>query len=214
MQAIQVVGLFNISYGDVVGLQVLGLFNIFGGKVEGLQVVSLFNKSQGFICFQIFGLFNKVGDVEGGQVSVFFNKVKWVDGFQVVFINVVDMVNGVLVGLFNIVKNGYNCFELLFNDVLFVNVVLKFGVYFFYNIFKVGMCWDMQEQFGIVGVVEEVWVYSWGFGYGIGIIKCFILNLMMNVEVICMYINELEWWIKEVNLFNQFSLILGYNGMD
>lgn len=213
-QAIQAAGLFNISHGDAAGLQASGLFNISRGKAEGLQVASLFNKSQGFTRSQISGLFNTAGDVEGGQVSALFNKAKRVDGFQVALINVADTVNGVPVGLLNIVKNGYNRLELSSNDALFANAALKLGAYSFYNIFKAGLRWDMQEQAGTAGAVEETLAYSWGLGYGIGTTKRFTPNLMMNVEATCMHINELERWTKSVNLLNQLSLTLGYNGTD
>ncbi|MEQ8706953.1 MAG: DUF4974 domain-containing protein [Phaeodactylibacter sp.] len=218
-QAIQAAGLFNITQGDAAGLQASGLFNIAKGKADGMQVASLFNKSEGFTRSQISGLFNKAGDVEGGQVSSLLNVAGRVDGFQIALINVADTVNGVPVGLLNIVKNGYNRFELSSNDALFANAALKLGAYSFYNIFKVGMRWDSQETTGFATagstpVTEDERVYTWGLGYGIGTTKRFSPNLMMNVEATCMHINEIESWTKEMNLLNQLSLTLGYNGAD
>lgn len=218
-QAIQAAGLFNISHGDAAGLQMSGLFNVSKGKADGVQAASLFNKSQGFTRSQVAGLFNKAGDVEGGQVSALLNMAKRVDGFQVALINMADTVNGVPIGLLNIVKHGYNRFELSSNDALFANASLKLGAYSFYNIFKVGMRWDMWEMPGlsIAGnqpAAEAEREYSWGLGYGIGTTKQFGPNLMMNVEATCMHINEMERWTKAVNLLNQLSLTLGYNGTD
>lgn len=212
-QAVQAAGLFNISHGDAAGIQASGLFNISQGKAEGLQVASLFNQSNGFTRSQVSCLFNKAGDVEGGQVSALFNKAKRVDGFQVALVNVADTVNGVPVGLLNIVRNGYNRFELSSNDALFANAALKLGAYSFYNIFKAGMRWDMMEQPAGIGIGEEL-AYTWGLGYGIGTTRRLGPNLMINAEATCMHINEMESWTKEVNLLNQLSLTLGYNGTD
>lgn len=216
-QAIQAAGLFNISHGDAAGLQASGLFNISKGKADGMQVASLFNKSSGFTRSQIAGFFNKAGDVEGGQVSSLLNIAKRVDGFQVALVNVADTVNGVPIGLLNIVKNGYNRFELSSNDALFANAALKLGAYSFYNIFKVGMRWDQVEVAGtaVAGNDPELERgYTWGLGYGIGTTKHFSPKLMMNIEATCMHINELERWTKAVNLLNQLSLNISYNGVD
>ena len=209
-QAVQAAGRFNISHGDVAGLQASGLFNISKGKADGMQMASLFNSSNGFTRSQVSGIFNQAGDAEGGQVSALINIAKKVGGFQIALINVADTVNGVPVGLLNIVKNGYNRFEVSSNDALFANAALKVGAYSFYNIFKVGMRWDTPETTN--GAAERA--YSWGLGYGIGTTKRFNPRLMMNIEATSMHVNEMERWTRDLNLLNQLSLTLGYNGTD
>ncbi len=210
-EAVQAAGLFNISKRNMTGLQASGLFNITQGKAEGLQVASLFNRSKGFTRSQVAGLYNAAGDVEGGQVSSLLNVARDVDGFQVGLINVADTVNGVSVGLLNIIKNGYNRFELSANDALFANAALKLGSYAFYNVFRAGIRWDKPPAApGSINQADNT-AYTWGLGYGIGTTKRFTPHLMMNVEAVCMHINEMEPWTRDLNLLNQLSLTLGYN---
>lgn len=214
-EAIQAAGLFNISKGDMTGMQASGLFNVSKGRADGLQVASLFNRSQGFTRSQVAGLYNWAGDVKGGQVSSLLNIARDVDGFQVGLVNIADTVNGVSVGLLNIIKNGYNRFELSANDALFANAALKLGGYAFYNVFRAGLRWDKQPassvSISLAGGSAGTTAYTWGLGYGMGTTKRLSPQLMMNVEAVCMHINEREPWTRDLNLLNQLSLTLGYN---
>ncbi len=221
--AVQGAGLFNISYGDYTGVQASGLFNAASGCIEGLQVASIFNRSAGKTRSQVAGIFNIAGHVEGGQVSAVLNAAGRVDGFQVGLINVADTVSGLPLGLLNIVKNGYNRFELSANDALFINASLKLGAYSFYNIFHAGLRWDRLsagELSGQAGTgtslkeAAEETVYSWGLGYGIGTTIPLGARLLLNAEAVAIQVNERDTWAEELNLLNQLRVTLDYHGRD
>lgn len=198
----------NINRGDFAGVQASGLFNISGGNADGLQASGLFNYSGGEAKTQISSLFNIAGDVSGAQASVMFNKAKRVDGFQFSLINVSDTINGVPLGLLNIVHHGYNRVELSAGDALYANIGLKLGARSFYNIFHAGARWDAAPA----GTGAQT--MSWGLGYGMG--SAIILNprLLLNIEAIAIHLNEREGWSRQLNLLNQLRFTLDFHHPD
>ena len=195
----------NVTNGDFAGVQAAGFFNIAGGNADGLQVSGLFNYSGGAVKTQVSSLFNKAGDVEGAQASLLFNKAKRVDGFQFGLVNVSDTINGVPLGLLNIVRHGYNRIEISTSDALYANVGLKLGARSFYNIFQLGARWDD------VPPNTNARKMSWGLGYGLGSAITINPRLLLNIEAVAMQINEQERWTREVNLLNQLRLTLDFH---
>lgn len=109
----------------------------------------------------------------------------------------------VFIGLFNFVKYGYNWVDVGVLEGLFVGLGVKFGICKFYNIVQLGLCWDSVEC-EVDGQIVSVVYMIWGFGYGFGVVLCLGKKSLFNMEVVVMYINEMEVWIIELNLLGQF----------
>jgi hypothetical protein len=202
--AVQLAGIANKSKGDYRGLQFSGLFNSSGGKAEGSQISGLFNYAYSNAGTQLSGLFNIAGDVSHGQISGLFNKGAYVNGAQLALINISDTITGTPIGLFNIVKKGYNRIEVSGNDALFANVGVKFGAHRLYNIIHAGARWDELKP-GVADTAPGTYM-SWGLGYGIGNTTALSPRLLMNFELVAIQINEQEYWTKSLNLLNQVRL--------
>lgn len=201
--AIQAAGLYNKS-GGFSGVQMAGLFNVAGGQSNGIQLASLFNYSRKKTHTQLSTLFNIGGDVSWGQASTLLNVGKEVQGFQFGLVNVADTVSGASIGLLNLVKKGYNRVEFSGGEGFHANFALKLGAHSFYNIFHVGAHWDQREE---AGVQQDVNV-SWGLGYGFGSALRLGRGTLLNVEAVAIHVNEAERWTDQLNLLNQFRLLL------
>ena len=202
--AVQLAGIANRSKEDYKGLQFSGLFNTSGGKAEGSQISGIFNYAYSDAGTQLSGLFNIAEDVHHGQLSGLFNKGRHVNGSQIGLVNISDTITGTPIGLFNIVKKGYNRIEISSNDVLYANVGVKFGAHRFYNIIHAGARWDNLKP-GATGTPPGTYM-SWGLGYGIGNTTRLSPRVLMNFELVAIQINEQEYWTRELNLLNQVRL--------
>jgi len=211
-EAAQLAGIGNLSKADYKGLQLAGIFNHSGGNAEGTQMAGLFNYAYGKTGTQVAGLFNIAGDVSEGQVSAIFNKGAKVEGSQLALINIADTISGTPIGLINIVKNGYNRFEISAHDILYANVALKLGAHKFYNIFHLGARWDKLKP-GEPDAAPGTYM-SWGLGYGIGNTAILNPRLLMNFELVAVQINEQEYWTRELNLLNQVRLTFDFHKPD
>jgi len=195
-EATQAAGLMNWVEGDVAGLQVSGLLNLAGGNAAALQVAGAFNFNRGDAKVQVGGIFNVARDVEIGQFGGLLNVAKEVKGFQVAFLNISDTVSGVPIGLINIVKHGYNKFEIYGGEGLHGNLQLKLGANAFYNIFHVGARYPQGDS-----------TYTWGLGYGIGTVSVVSPKSSFNFELMAIHISENEAWTNTLNSVGQFRFL-------
>lgn len=222
-EAAQAAGFANMVRGNVTGMQTAGLFNVVGGNARALQASGLFNKtggdskfqaaggfnrsrgsskwqasglfnlSRGNTKFQISSLFNRADNVQVGQFGT-LNRAKGnMQGLQIGLINISDTVSGVPIALINIVKRGYNKFEIYGSEILHGNFQLKLGANRFYNIFHVG-----------ARVPPGDGSYIWGIGYGIGKVSKLSKRSTLNWELMAMHINENEPWTNTLNSIGQF----------
>jgi hypothetical protein len=195
-EAAQAAGVVNWVKGDMAGVQASGLFNMTGGDASALQAAGAFNFNKGNAKVQIGGVFNVAKDVEIAQVGGVFNVAKEVKGFQIALINVSDTVSGVPIGLINIVKKGYNKFEMYGSEILHGNFQMKLGANAFYNIFHVG-----------ARVPQGNGKYTWGLGYGIGTVSTVSPKTSLNFELMAIHINENEPWTNKLNSIGQFRFL-------
>lgn len=161
-------GLFNINEENQRGTQVAGIFNIVGKNSKGIQVAGIFNKvigsSQGI---QVAGVFNSAEDNSGAQIAGLFNhsseqaKLQISGGaniaetvgtqiglankastakFQLGLVNITDTDDGVMLGLFNFVKEG-GLFEvgISTNDYIYGAATLVTGTDKLYAIISAGV---------------------------------------------------------------------------
>ncbi|MBK9014235.1 MAG: STN domain-containing protein [Saprospiraceae bacterium] len=193
----------NMIRTDMKGFQVAGLGNKVGRNMTGTQrsrgsskwqAAGAFNLSRGNTKFQVSGVFNSANDVEIGQFSILFNRSRGeMKGLQIGLINISDTVSGVPIGLINIVKRGYNKFEIYGSEILHGNFQLKLGANAFYNIFHVG-----------ARVPPGDGSYQWGLGYGIGTVTTLSPKSTLNWELMAIHISENETWTNTLNSIGQF----------
>jgi len=107
LEGFQSAGVFNIAGGSVEGFQGSGVFNIAEG-VEGFQGAGVFNIAEGIEGFQGAGVFNIADNVEGTQLAGVFNVAGKAEGFMIAPINIADSLDGVAIGLVNIIGDGVN----------------------------------------------------------------------------------------------------------
>lgn len=208
---LQASGVFNVVGGNAKALQASGFFNKTGGdsKMQAaggfnrsrgssrVQAAGVFNLSRGNTKLQIGGLFNSANDVEIGQFGGLFNRARGnMKGLQIGLINISDTVSGVPIGLINIVKRGYNKFEIYGSEILHGNFQLKLGANRFYNIFHVG-----------ARVPPGDGSYVWGLGYGIGTVTTVSHKSTLNWELMAIHISENETWTNNLNSIGQFRFL-------
>ncbi|MCF8248175.1 MAG: STN domain-containing protein [Saprospiraceae bacterium] len=194
-KALQASGLFNQTGGDS-KMQAAGGFNRSRGSSR-VQAAGVFNLSRGNTKLQIGGLFNSANDVQIGQIGGLFNRARGeMKGLQIGLINISDTVSGVPIGLINIVKRGYNKFEIYGSEILHGNFQLKLGANAFYNIFHVG-----------ARVPPGDGSYIWGLGYGIGTVTTLSEKSTLNWELMAIHISENETWTNNLNSIGEFRFL-------
>lgn len=191
VNAIQVAGLVNVTKGGFSGVQLAGLGNHVAENANGVQVAGLYNVNKGNGQYMAAGILNIAKDVKGNQVSGLVNKGRNVDGFQLGLINIADSVRYGSFGLINIVKKGYNRFEIFGGEALHANLAYKFGSHQWYNVIQIGRRIDNK---------------TWGIGYGFGTISAINDKLSVNYEISASQINENGGWTNKLNLLNQFRV--------
>lgn len=193
---IQAAGLFNHSGGNARAIQASGIFNASGGDVK-IQTAGAFNLSRGNARVQISGIFNMANDVQIGQIGGVVNLAKGeMKGLQIGLLNISDTVSGIPIGLINIVKHGYNRFEIYTSEIFYGNFQLKLGANAFYNIFHVG-----------ARIPQADGSYLWGIGYGIGTVSMLSPKNHLNFELMAMHINEDEPWTNTLNSIGELRFL-------
>jgi hypothetical protein len=155
----QLAGIANLADSTTHGFQLAGIHNASFGNFSGGQVSGISNSiTKGESRIQVAGIGNKTDVNTGLQVSGIFNFAIENKGVQVSLINTSLEGNGISIGLFNFVKNGYHKTELTFNETFPLNLTFKTGVRKFYNTYHLG------ARFG------QNALYAVGLGFGSNLI--------------------------------------------
>ncbi|MBL4654059.1 MAG: hypothetical protein JKY53_14525 [Flavobacteriales bacterium] len=140
--SIQLSGFGNVAAKESKLLQVAGFINI-AGRFKGIQ-------SAGFL--NVAG-----GQSKGVQLSGFANiATDTLKGMQIGILNFSDTLQGASIGLFSYSKRGYHVVEIYGSDFSHVNIALKSGTNYLYNIYEAGI----RLSGG------KIW-YNVGFGFGL-----------------------------------------------
>lgn len=202
-------GVFNYNSGNVKGFQMAGVANINKKNTSGFQLSGIANinalDTKGF---QLSTANITLGKLEGFQLGV-FNVAKKVKGLQIGVFNYRENDDeGLSIGLFNIIKNGYYVAETTTGEVLYANTNFKMGSKKFYSIFKLGYSSFKSKP-----------VYSYGFGFG----RLFAMSEKMVISTDLSYnkiVHDNDWSVKKNDLYkldvnynlklaNKFSLVAG-----
>jgi len=165
----QVSGVLNTNLHEMTGLQLAGVANIQTGKITGCQLSGVYGIASDVKGVQLSGVMSHTThNVSGVQISSILNKAKKLNGLQFGIVNIADSIeNGVQIGLFNIVKNGYHAFEFTKDETYYCNFMYKTGGKRLYSILNAGINKDKV-----------------GVGYGIGYIQPIYKTLSVNLDAI------------------------------
>lgn len=199
----QLAGVYNKCFGASTGMQLSGLIND-ADSLAGIQAAGVINSSTGNIYgLQIAGVLNQANRVGGAQVSGLINKAHVVNGSQFGLINIADTVkNGVVLGLFNFVKDGITEPAIQYNEVFDANFYFRSGTRRLYTIMFVGFqAQKIQEERGD----ESFWTYGAGFGTQFKLNRRFYTNL----ELTSQNISPRDRHNDDLHLLNKASLDIG-----
>ena len=196
INGLQIAGFTNISVKKAV-FQLSGFAN-HSQEVQNGQVSGFINTAKNVKGCQIAGFGNITKSIKGSQVAGFFNVAKKVKGFQVSPFNFCDTIsNGVPVGIFSFVRNGYNKVELESNEIFEGNLHAKFGVRRFYNIIGISANTDKEK--------------TWAVSYGVGTIFSLTKKWDMNIDLLGYHISNKDEWIDEANDLYKLKFNFNYN---
>ena len=156
MNGFQMAGVVNINREQSNGVMLAGKSNISLGQTSGAMISGVYNLATGDSKgVQIAAVNNATADFSGVQIGC-VNYAHRLDGVQIGIVNIVDDGDQAIpIGLINVVRNGYYELEVATGDVLFTNINYKMGVERFYTIFKLGF-----------SSYEDKPVLSAGIGFG------------------------------------------------
>lgn len=102
-------GLINHTNGDMVGVG-FGLVNVTDGDFVGWQAAPVNLTQRNFTGLQWsalsgLSLANIAGQGRGAQIAWVFNQAEYLGGFQLALVNVANDMNGIQVGLINIIRS-------------------------------------------------------------------------------------------------------------
>jgi hypothetical protein len=102
-------GLINHTRGDMVGVG-FGLVNVTDGTFVGWQAGVINLTQRDFTGLQwsawsALSLANIAGEGRGAQIAWVFNQAEYLGGFQLALVNIANDMNGVQVGLINIIRS-------------------------------------------------------------------------------------------------------------
>ena len=129
-------GVVNSVLGDVNFAQVSGGMNFALDTVSGVQAAGTLNLAGGINGAQ-FSVINIGGEIRGVQVGV-VNIARRIEGVQVGVVNVSEEMDGAPIGLISAVGNGQFHLNTWASETALVNVGLKMGSKYVYNIFGLG----------------------------------------------------------------------------
>lgn len=100
------IGLINHTSGEFSGVG-LGLVNFTEGSFSGWQsgIINIAEDRFTGLQFHPAALANIVGRGEGAQIAWGFNKAEYLHGFQLSLVNIADDMEGLQVGLINIIRS-------------------------------------------------------------------------------------------------------------
>lgn len=170
-------GMYNINLERTRGFQLAGLFNYTGKSENAVHWAGAVNIVRtGSSPFQLAGIANVGGDVNGLQLAGMVNVAKKVRGVQVGLINYAEESDGVSLGLINIVRHGGKYeWEIAFSEVLHTAVHFRLGTDRLYTIFSGGVHYDEKQAEIAAGLglgTHINWKKGWGnqielIGYGL-----------------------------------------------
>jgi hypothetical protein len=149
----QMAGVINIVGGEFRGVQVAGIANVVDDGYVGPQLAGVVNVSDhGFFGAQVAGVVNIAGEqMYGLQLSGVVNAADEFNGAQIGLVNVTDKGHGLQLGLVNvademdfpiglvsIIGNGMFHANVWATEFAPVNVGVKFGSQYIYNVFSLG----------------------------------------------------------------------------
>ena len=169
IDGVQISGVLNTNMHKITGLQLAGIANIQVDKITGCQISGIYGLTSDINGVQLSGIMSQTThDVSGVQVSSIINKARKLNGLQLGLVNIADTIeNGVQVGLFNFVKNGYRALEFTKDETYYCNFMYKTGGKKLYSILDAGIGKDKV-----------------GVGYGVGFIQPIYKRLSVNIDAI------------------------------
>lgn len=169
INGVQLSGVLNTNLRKITGLQLAGIANIQVDKITGCQLSGIYGIASDIKGVQLSGIMSHTThDVSGVQISSILNKARKLNGVQFGIVNIADTIeNGVQLGLFNIVKNGYRAFEFTKDETYYCNFMYKTGGKRLYSILNAGI---MEDKVGV--------------GYGIGYIQPIYKRLSVNLDAL------------------------------
>lgn len=215
LTGLQVAGFVN-STSDMSGFQVAGFLNIAMNKSEKsyknrLQIAGYMNFANKDIdAHQIAGFSNiSRGNVKGIQLSNYLNYAKNTMA-QLSIINVVKdsayiqigLINysrncKIPIGIFSIVKNGYQSIGVDTDDINNINFTIRSGIPQFYNI--VGACINYKDE------------HMYGLKYGFGNMFTLYKNIKLQTEVVGTIYDLISPDINKTSIIAQFRSGILYN---
>lgn len=209
LNGVEIGSILNYNKGDVRGFQLSGVSNFNTGYsrgflLSGVSTMCLDSASGLFISgvlnytnqnlkgFQL-ATVNIANDISGFQLGV-FNYARKLKGAQLGVINILNNgTEGLPIGLFSIVKNGYFELEFTGGEVIYANLNYKMGVEKLYSIYKAGYSSFKNNP-----------VYSVGFGFGSNV---FLSDKHgINIDVTSNSIAYNNKWNSKLNLLNKVDL--------
>lgn len=107
VRGVDLFGLGNLTSGDQIGTQ-LGFYNRVGGDLAGLQLGVFASEVEGRTRgLQVASLYNRADEAGGGQMAAFLNRASRVRGLQIALWNDAEDLEGLQIGLVNVVRNGW-----------------------------------------------------------------------------------------------------------
>jgi hypothetical protein len=182
-------GILNISNDSTSGLQIAGISNQSSQGGTLMQIGGIGNTSSGPVIGQIGGIYNFAEEVSGIQIAGIVNKARKVKGIQIGLVNIADSLDGVAIGLFSLVKDGYQSIEFSAEESILANLNFRLGTRHFYNVFSIG---------------SRIHDETWSLGIGVGTSLALGHNHYLQLEAVAKHINENELWTSKLNLLNQF----------
>ena len=191
---VQIAGISNINLGDVKGTQIGGVMNM-ADTVIGIQISGIANKSDSLQGLQLSGITNYTKDINGVQIAGIYNhsirgegiqfsgivnRAKYFKGSQIGLINIADSLDGVPIGLFNIIKNGYSRIKVNADETFPINLAYTSGVQYFHTTLFIGTqtnSWNDTTKFLTAG-------------YGIGSSIILGKSLSMDIDLNSQYISQ------------------------
>ena len=172
---VQLSGVGNITWKKSTGAQISGVYNMVRDSLVGGQIAGVANTSNGGVNFlQIASISNFAHKNNGLQISAVQNFSRENNGLQICLINSSIRGNGVALGLFNFVKEGYHKTEVSANEIFPVNLVFKTGTQRLYNTYNFGVKFGQNRAYAL----------GLGFGSYINLSERFMLSMDLSGQMV------------------------------
>lgn len=172
---VQLSGVGNITWKKSTGAQISGVYNMVRDSLVGGQIAGVANTSNGGVNFlQIASISNFAHKNNGLQVSAIQNFSRENNGLQIGLVNSSIRGNGVAIGLFNFVKEGYHKTEVSANEIFPINLVFKTGTQRFYNTYN----------FGFRPGFNKAYALGLGFGSYVNLSERFMLSMDLTGQMV------------------------------